>query len=1281
MKRFMTVILTLCLCLGGIPYTVYGNTDTNIKPKSSIKKVQKGKYIEGEAIVLLNKSAASTVSKTTVLSKSLAQKLELPSDVKIKDKLIFSEVGKADSKSVSPYIKGDDGSVIINISSDKYSTEKLVKVLKKLKSVKYAEPNYICSANDSKHFAGQWALDNTGQNNGTVDEDLNLDAIWNTNITNKGNKKSDTIVAVVDSGIDYNHESLKDNMWINGHTGRLAGKHGFDFADYDNDPMDDNGHGTHVAGIIGGKGADSNGISGVDRGIKIMALKFLDSDGYGDLFDALSAYEYIDKAISLGYKVRAVNNSWGGSEDEESDIFKEAVDNIGAKGCISVCAAGNYGTDNDELAEFPANVDSIYNVSVAASNEDGQLASFSNYGKETVDIAAPGTGILSSVSYNCYNPTLYAASSALNNKYYDYETTTGAIQFQNWHDGDWEYTGTVGGSTTFDISDDDFFGYKSSNGHSLKWTIDDVSEEGVYNMIVPYTSTNSDVPIQMSAAVKIKTGPTGGTEYDYGGIVLVSETTLPGTGKIPDRYKSAEDIIWGNMIGAAATDQPMNYWESINETISENSKAGKNRALVFSYVPLEGGEKHEIYLDDIGISKGGSQGADDEYGKYAFYSGTSMAAPMVTGSLALLSEAKPGYTTPQLALEIKNMTDKSKSKIEAGKTGSGGVLDLGDYNNSKPHIMGAKIMGNNVVINGFEFGTTKGTVKVGGKPKAVSTWKNTAITIAASGVKNKNIEFEVVNSKNQTAKATVYVVAGKTSFKEDGTVADSYGGSLTTDGKHLYSAGSDGTFNVLETYTYKKKKYQYWEELEEINPKTMFPDATPGELDSGEVTFETELTYLNGYFYGIACLDTGYSSCLALAAYDVKKDKWTRAADCPGAEVKAANLTSAFKNIRMSSLATYNGKLYLMGGFNTSTEKTSAAVRVFNTKTNKWSGSKSMPEGRFLGVARQSGNKLVLSMGGNGKSDNSATAPLIFNGKSWKKGKAVAAMTNSDYYIMPETEKNDAKTIRYFNAAVGIVKGGLIYSGLPADNLGDTYTYSLSKGTYSASPYQYSEKTDNEEVIGIALGSKFYVTSVINLPEYYDEDFEDWGSSSSNSDLDEFDDLDDLFYSEALYSMPVKSGLYKVTGKTKYKKGKVLGMGTYLPGQKVVIKTAPKKKYYAKKLTIGSKKTKKGKYTIKGITKNYKVKASFAKYKTTVKLNKTKLTAKAGSKVKLKAKVSKPAFKNKKVKWKVSNKKYATVNSKGKVKLKKKGKGKTVKIIAIAKDGSKAKAVCKITIK
>jgi subtilisin family serine protease len=154
-----------------------------------------------------------------------------------------------------------------------------------------------------------------------------------------------------------------------------------------------------------------------------MALKIFDENGTGTGMEAVGAYNYIYKAQQLGTNIVAVNNSWGGTgDDEESKILKNLIDLVGENGAISVCAAGNDGADNDTYSDIPSGIDSDYIISVAASNEKDELATFSNYGKESVDIAAPGTDILSTVSYDCFNPGIYADTDALCSTFYDYNS-------------------------------------------------------------------------------------------------------------------------------------------------------------------------------------------------------------------------------------------------------------------------------------------------------------------------------------------------------------------------------------------------------------------------------------------------------------------------------------------------------------------------------------------------------------------------------------------------------------------------------------------------------------------------------------------------------------------------------------------------------------------------------------------------------------------------------------------------------------------------------------------
>ena len=267
-----------------------------------------------------------------------------------------------------------------------------------------AEANYRLMLNgipNDPRFSSMYGLNNTGQTGGTIDADIDATEAWN---IATGTRR--TIVAVIDTGVDYNHQDLAANMWRN--TSEIAGDgvdndgngyiddiYGYDFANNDANPMDDNGHGTHVAGTIGAVGNNGIGTTGVNWNTRIMALKFLAADGSGSTSSAISALNY---AVRMGAHIS--NNSWGGGGS--SSLLSQAISNARNAGHIFVAAAGNSGLNNDTTPNYPSNYTFDNVVAVAATDSRDVLASFSNYGATTVDIAAPGVGILSTLPNNTY---------------------------------------------------------------------------------------------------------------------------------------------------------------------------------------------------------------------------------------------------------------------------------------------------------------------------------------------------------------------------------------------------------------------------------------------------------------------------------------------------------------------------------------------------------------------------------------------------------------------------------------------------------------------------------------------------------------------------------------------------------------------------------------------------------------------------------------------------------------------------------------------------------------
>ncbi|MDO8586327.1 MAG: S8 family serine peptidase [Armatimonadota bacterium] len=274
--------------------------------------------------------------------------------------------------------------------------------------VEYAEPDYIVSTcatepNDPKYVDGTlWSLNNTGQNGGTADADIDAPEGWDII-----HDAPTVIVAVIDTGARYTHEDLAANMWSN--PGETPGNgidddgnvyvddvYGINAITASGNPNDDNGHGTHVSGTIGAVGNNSKGVAGVAWRVKIMACKFADSGGSGYTSDEI---ECIDYAISKGAHI--INASWGGPNYNQS--LYDAIAAARDAGIIFVAAAGNGGSDqigdnNDIVPEYPASYDLDNIVSVAATDRNDGLASFSNYGLNSVDLGAPGASITSAVN-------------------------------------------------------------------------------------------------------------------------------------------------------------------------------------------------------------------------------------------------------------------------------------------------------------------------------------------------------------------------------------------------------------------------------------------------------------------------------------------------------------------------------------------------------------------------------------------------------------------------------------------------------------------------------------------------------------------------------------------------------------------------------------------------------------------------------------------------------------------------------------------------------------------
>ncbi|HYC70098.1 MAG TPA: S8 family peptidase [Opitutaceae bacterium] len=287
--------------------------------------------------------------------------------------------------------------------------EQVIAALQRSGLVDYAEPDYVLEAlaepNDFRFWDGSnWHLRNTGIYGGTPGADIDAMAGWDVRTSAAG-----VTVAVVDTGIRLTHEDLRPNLWVNpgesgldslGRDKRANGVdddangfvddvHGINVLNRTGNPHDDYGHGTHVGGIIGAATNNSVGIAGVAWQVKLMALKFLDYQGHGSISGAIECMQY---ARDNGAKI--VNASWG-SYSFTSQALRDCIVDLRTNGILFVAACGNSAGDNDVNPLWPASYEYDNVIAVAATNRTDGKPAFSNWGRTTVDLAAPGSPIYS----------------------------------------------------------------------------------------------------------------------------------------------------------------------------------------------------------------------------------------------------------------------------------------------------------------------------------------------------------------------------------------------------------------------------------------------------------------------------------------------------------------------------------------------------------------------------------------------------------------------------------------------------------------------------------------------------------------------------------------------------------------------------------------------------------------------------------------------------------------------------------------------------------------------
>ena len=283
-----------------------------------VPELEEGTYVRGQALVSMTTTQAAALTKEGTAS--------FDQDIEVEECWEFGAAQGAGSDRIKDYVA--------LVSSDEYTTEELMEIVSQKYYVDAVAPNsyaHLCDSGKDTLSDYQWYLDGTGALE-TVSSGIQFSNM-------KAEPSAQPVVAVIDTGVDYTNEDIRESMWVNPYKDQgLDGIYGYDFANEDDDPMDTFGHGTHCAGVIAAGQNNGTGITGISNA-KIMALKVAkDGEDTFDTAGVVSAFEYIIKAQQLGVWVTAVNCSWGGGHDTGA-VLDTLIDKMGRNGALTVFAA------------------------------------------------------------------------------------------------------------------------------------------------------------------------------------------------------------------------------------------------------------------------------------------------------------------------------------------------------------------------------------------------------------------------------------------------------------------------------------------------------------------------------------------------------------------------------------------------------------------------------------------------------------------------------------------------------------------------------------------------------------------------------------------------------------------------------------------------------------------------------------------------------------------------------------------------------------------------------
>ncbi|MEG0477223.1 MAG: S8 family serine peptidase [Raoultibacter sp.] len=558
---------------------------------------------------------------------------------------------------------------------------------------------------------------------------------------------SDAVVAVMDSGIDYNHPDLRGvmaNMSPYADLGfgpfgaNVVTKGGYPDK---RDPMDDNSHGSHVAGIIASEW-NNFGTSGVANGVKLVAMKAVQASGSVYIANVLDGYGMLSGAVDRGLDLVAVNNSWGGIGT--SAMMSTAVAELGKKGVVSVFASGNESANIDIVANSSGSfINNPYAVVVNSSTMAAERSSFSNFGVATTEVFAPGSKILSTI------PTTLGTYLPLSSQ--------GTLAYEGFESKDKTPSISIHKTDSYDIPANSAVGVHNDAVHFDKAGSWMLKSDDLYKGEGDYTVTLK-VPIDKNAV---------GQGMHRVGMNIFSPKQSFFLGILPEGPggKQYFDISQSKSVEAGWNSVSLDVDKMLanmhgKELVYHNDGNGDYVSIALSFGPVEPLEKSfELYFDNISI---GNQTVG-----YEFMNGTSMATPLVTGAAAVqATRIKQAASAPQSKAERARLLAATlKGSVVSydafkGFCTSGGHVSLDPQAAMTPVINSAQVSGGvgsaRIALSGFFFGPAPGSVSIAGVQAPVESWsENEVVVQCPSQIKAGVHEIQLAASNTQTSRKTL----------------------------------------------------------------------------------------------------------------------------------------------------------------------------------------------------------------------------------------------------------------------------------------------------------------------------------------------------------------------------------------------------------------------------------------------------------------------------------------------------------------------------------------------